>query len=78
MKFPSITAMRLLTVTGVLIVGLGAFVVLQGPRVQSEGIVKVGPFKSKVHAQSTVPVVFGWVAIVAGVLVGFAGVVKKR
>ena len=78
MKFPTITAMRLLTLTGVLIIALGVFVVFQGPRVHSEGRVKVGPFHSTVHAQSTVPVVFGWVAIVAGVLVGFAGVVKKR
>ena len=78
MKLPAITAMRLLTVTGVLIAALGAFVVIQAPRVRSEGVVKVGPFHSAVQARSTVPPLFGWVAIVAGVLVGFAGVVKKR
>ena len=76
MKFPGITGMRLLTVTGVLIVALGLFVVLQGPRVRSEGIVKVGPFHSKVQARSTVPPIFGWVAI-AGVLLGLAGTLKK-
>jgi len=78
MKRPTITGMGLLIVAGGLIVALGAFVVFGGSSVASEGIVKVGPFKSKVHAQSTVPPVFGWVAIVAGVLVVLAGVVKKR
>jgi hypothetical protein len=78
MKSSIITGPRLLTVTGIVIVALGIFVVLQGPRVASEGVVHVGPFHSTVHARSTVPPIFGWVAIVAGVLVGFAGVVKKR
>jgi uncharacterized membrane protein len=78
MKRPAITGMGLLIVAGVLIVALGAFVVFGGSRVASEGTVKVGPFKSKVHAQSTVPPLFGWVAIVAGVLLVFAGSVKKR
>jgi hypothetical protein len=78
MKRPVITGMRLLIVMGVSIAALGTFIVFKGPRVHSEGTVNVGPFHSTVHEQHTIPPLFGWVAIVGGVLLGIAGTQRKR
>jgi len=81
MRHSIITGLRLVMVAGILLMALGGFVVLKGLRVHSEGLVSVGPFHSTVHEQHTVPPLFGWVAIVAGVLVvlgGYRGTRGKR
>ena len=78
MNRPTITGMRVLLVTGVLIVAVGAFILLADPRVHSEGEVHVGPFHSTVHEQHTVPPLFGWIAVVGGVLLAVAGGLGER
>jgi hypothetical protein len=70
--------MRLMIITGVLLAGLGAFIVFQGVHVQSTGTVSFGPIHSTVHEQHTVPAVIGWVAIVGGALLVVAGIRRKR
>ncbi len=71
--------MRLLIIiTGILLVALGAYIVSQGPRVHSQGTVSFGPIHSTVQEQHTVPPLFGWIAIVGGVLVAVVGIRVKR
>jgi hypothetical protein len=70
--------MRLLITTGVLLAALGAFIVVKGLSVRSEGTVSVGPIHGTVETRHAVPPLFGWVAIVGGVLLVIAGSRKKR
>jgi ABC-type xylose transport system permease subunit len=70
--------MRLLLIAGILLAGLGGFIVVKGLHFQSEGTVHVGPISGTVHEQHTIPAWFGWVAIVGGVLLVVAGSRKKR
>jgi hypothetical protein len=70
--------MRLLIIVGILVAGLGAFMLLKPLKVQSQGTVNIGPIQSTVHEQHTVPALFGWVAVVGGVLLVVAGSRKKR
>jgi lipid-A-disaccharide synthase-like uncharacterized protein len=70
--------MRLLIVTGILLAALGAFIVVKGLNIQSRGTVHIGPIQSTVHEQHTVPALFGWVAVVGGVLLVVAGSRRKR
>ena len=78
MKTPIVTGMRLLVLTGILLVALGVFIVLKGVMLHSTGLVSVGPFHSTVHAEHTVPVTLGWVAIAIGVLLAVAGGLGER
>jgi hypothetical protein len=78
MRLPIITGLRLLVITGILLAALGAFIVLKGVRLHSVGIFSVGPIHSTVQEQHTVPPLFGWVAIVGGMLLVIAGIRRKR
>jgi hypothetical protein len=70
--------MRLLIVTGILLAGLGVFIVVNGLSVHSQGTVHVGPIHGTVDERHTLPALFGWVAIVGGVLLVVAGSRRKR
>lgn len=70
--------MRLLIIAGVVLAALGAFMVFKGLNFHSQGTVNVGPIHGTVHEQHKVPAVFGWVAIVGGVLLVIAGSRRKR
>jgi hypothetical protein len=70
--------MRLLIVTGILLAALGAFIVVKGLNIQSRGTVHIGPIQSTVREQHTVPALFGWVAVVGGVLLVIAGSRRKH
>jgi hypothetical protein len=72
------TGMRLLLIAGILLAGLGGFIVVQGLHFRSEGIVHVGPISGTVHEQHTVPAWLGWAAIVGGVLLIVGGSRRKR
>jgi hypothetical protein len=61
-----------------LFAAFGAFIVLKGLTVQSQGTVSFGPIHSTVQEQHTVPVALGWVAIVGGALVAVAGMRRKQ
>jgi hypothetical protein len=77
-KAPIITGMRLLLVAGVLLAAIGIFVVLKGVQLHSTGLVNVGPFHSTVHEEHTLPPLFGWIAIVIGVVLAAAGGFGRR
>jgi len=70
--------MRLLIITGILLAALGAFMVVKGVTLHSQGIVHVGPIHGTVDEQHRVPALLGWVAIVGGVLLVVAGSRRKR
>ena len=70
--------MRLLIITGILLAGLGAFIVVRGLSFRSEGTVSFGPIHGEVETRHAVPPLFGWAAIVGGVLLVIAGSRKKR
>jgi hypothetical protein len=70
--------MRLLVITGICVAALGAFIVVKGVTVKSQGTLSVGPIHGTVQERHTVPAVLGWVAIVGGVLLVLAGSRKKR
>jgi hypothetical protein len=70
--------MRFLIITGILLAALGAFIVLKGVSVRSEGTVSIGPIHGTVQERHTIPPLLGWVAIVGGVLVVIAGTRQKR
>lgn len=69
---------RLIIATGILLVALGAYIVSTDPKVHTQGTVSLGPIHSTIQEQHTVPALFGWVAIVGGVLVGIVGIRRKR
>ena len=56
-----------------LLAALGAFIVLKGLTLKSQGSVSIGPIHGTVQERHTVPALFGWVAIVGGVLLAVAG-----
>ena len=70
--------MRLLIITGICVAALGAFIVVKGGTLKSQGTLTVGPIHGTVQERHTVPAVLGWVAIVGGVLLVVAGSRKKR
>jgi len=78
MRSPVITGPRLLSLGGIVLIAFGTFIALRGLRLHSTGLVQVGPFHSTVQEQHTVPPLFGWVAILAGVLVVVGGNLGKR
>lgn len=78
MRLPLITGLRLLIITGSLLVALGAYMLIAGVNVHTEGLVSVGPFHSTVQEKHTVPALFGWMAIIGGVLLILAGSRGKR
>ena len=71
-------SMRLLIIAGILLAGVGAFMVVKGVNFHSLGTVHIGPIHGTVQEQHRVPALFGWVAIVGGVLLVVAGSRRKR
>jgi uncharacterized membrane protein len=72
-----VAAVKPLVVAGILLAGLGLFIVLKGLTVHSTGTYNVGPFHGAVQERHAVPAWFGGVAIVGGVLLIFAGSRRK-
>ena len=70
--------MRLRIITGILLAGLGVFMLVKGVTLYSQRTVHFGPIHSTVQESHTVPALLGWVAIVGGVLLVVAGIRKKR
>jgi len=64
--------------TGILLATLGAFILVRGFTVHSQGTVSVGPIHGTVQEQHTAPALLGRVAIVGGVLLAVAGVRRRR
>jgi hypothetical protein len=70
--------MRPLTLVGILLLALGAFILLRGMTNKSMDLVlKVGDLKASVEEKHAVPTWAGGLAIVAGVVL-IAGGMKKR
>ena len=70
--------MRPLTLVGILLVALGAFIVFRGMSYKSKDeVLKVGDLKASVTEKHAVPTWAGGLAIVAGVVL-IAGGMKRR
>jgi hypothetical protein len=70
--------MRPLSIAGVVLLVLGAFVLFRGLSFTSKrDVVKVGDLKASVDEQHTVPTWVGGVALVAGLGLVVAGVGKR-
>jgi uncharacterized membrane protein len=70
--------MRPLSLIGIILVAIGAFVVFRGASYSSrEDVLQVGDVKATVESKKAVPAWVGGVAIVAGVVLLAAGM-KRR
>jgi len=70
--------MRPLTLVGILLLALGAFILFQGMTYKSKDeVLKVGDLKASVTEKHAVPTWVGGLAIVAGVVL-IAGGMKRR
>ena len=70
--------MRQLTIVGIVILGLGAFVLLRGASYTSRhDVVKVGDVKVTADEQQRIPPWVGWTAMAAGVALFVAGMRKR-
>ncbi len=70
--------MRQLTIVGIVILGLGAFVLLRGASYTSRhDVVKVGDVKVTADEQQTIPPWVGWAAMAGGVALFVAGMRKR-
>ena len=70
--------MRPLTLVGILLLALGAFILFQGMSYKSKDqVLKVGDLKASVTEKHAVPTWAGGLAIVAGVVL-IAGGMKRR
>jgi hypothetical protein len=66
-------------ILGIVLVGLGAFVVLRGLSYGSgRSVVRVGDFQASVEEQRAIPTWVGGIAVVGGLLLVGAGLVKRR
>ena len=66
-------------ILGIVLVGLGAFIVLRGLSYGSErSVMRVGDFQASVETRRAIPIWVGGVAVVAGLLLVGAGSVKRR
>jgi drug/metabolite transporter (DMT)-like permease len=64
---------------GIILAGLGAFIVLRGLSYGSgRSVVRVGDFQASVEEQRAIPTWAGGVAIVAGLLLVGASTVRRR
>jgi len=71
--------MRPQLLLGIIIAGLGAFIVLRGFNYGSQrSVVRVGDFQASVQEQRAVPTWVGGVAIVGGLLLVGAGLRGRR
>ena len=70
--------MRQLTIVGIVILGLGAFVLLRGASYTSRhDVVKVGDVKVTADEQQSIPPWVGWAAMVGGVALVVAGMRRR-
>jgi uncharacterized membrane protein len=70
--------MRPLTLVGILLLALGAFILFRGMSYKSKDeVLKVGDLKASVEEKHAVPAWAGGLAIVAGVVL-IAGGMKRR
>jgi hypothetical protein len=69
--------MRLPIIAGIVLIAMGAFIVFQGLSLHSQGSFNVGPIHGTVQERHTIPVLFGWLAIVGGGLLTVA-VARRR
>ena len=70
--------MRPLTLVGILLLALGAFILFRGMTYKSrDQVLKVGDLKASVEEKHAVPTWAGGLAIIAGVVL-IAGGMKKR
>jgi uncharacterized membrane protein len=70
--------MRPLTLVGILLLALGAFILFRGMTYKSrDEVLKVGDLKASVEEKHAVPTWAGGLAIIAGVVL-IAGGMKKR
>jgi hypothetical protein len=70
--------MRQLTIVGIVILGLGAFVLLRGASYTSRhDVVKVGDVKVTADEQQSIPPWVGWAAMAGGVALFVAGMRKR-
>jgi uncharacterized membrane protein len=70
--------MRPLTLVGILLLALGAFILFRGMTYKSrDQVLKVGDLKASVEEKHAVPTWAGGLAIVAGVVL-IAGGMRKR
>ena len=70
--------MRPLTLVGILLVALGAFILFRGMSYKSKDeVLRVGDLKASVEEKHAVPAWAGGLAIVAGVVL-IAGGMKRR
>jgi hypothetical protein len=70
--------MRPLSLVGILLLALGAFIVFRGMTYKSrDEVFKVGDMKASVEEKRAVPTWVGGVAIVAGIVL-LAGGMKRR
>jgi uncharacterized membrane protein len=70
--------MRPLTLVGILLLALGAFILFRGMTSKSrDEVLKVGDLKASVEEKHAVPTWAGGLAIIAGVVL-IAGGMKKR
>lgn len=69
----------LLLIAGIVIAGLGAFVVLRGLSYGSQReVMRVGDLQASVEVQRAIPTWVGGVAIVGGLLLVGAGLQRRR
>lgn len=69
----------LLLIAGIVIAGLGAFVVLRGLSYGSQReVARVGDLQASVEVQRAIPTWVGGVAIVGGLLLVGAGLQRRR
>jgi uncharacterized membrane protein len=70
--------MRPLTLVGILLLALGAFILFRGMTYKSKDeVLKVGDLKASVEEKHAVPTWAGGLAVIAGVVL-IAGGMKKR
>lgn len=71
--------MKPLTIAGIALAAIGAFILLKGLSYGSErSVMRVGDFQVSAEAQRVVPPWVGWVAIIGGVALIGAGVRGRR
>jgi hypothetical protein len=71
--------MKPLVIAGIVLVGLGAFVLLNGLTYSSRSnVLKVGDLQVSAEEQRAIPTWVGGVAIVGGLVLVGAGVGKRR
>jgi hypothetical protein len=71
--------MKPLVIAGIVLVGLGAFVLLNGLTYSSRSnVLKVGDLQVSAEEQRAIPTWVGGVAIVGGLVMVGAGVGKRR